>query len=59
MQRSTIVNIIENKPKMVIRNRNDVTVTWQHTFENTTSNDVDTYILQHLNDLKEWRTIYW
>lgn len=58
MQRSTIVNIIESKPKMVIRNKNDVTVNWQQTFDAVINSD-DDYVLQILDDLKEWKTIYW
>lgn len=58
MQRSSVVNIIENKPKMVIRNRNDVTVNWQHTFNDIVNSD-DDYVLQILDELKEWKTIYW
>lgn len=58
MKRSTVVNIIENKPKMVIRNKNDVTINWQQTFDDMVNSD-DDFVLQILDDLKEWKTIYW
>lgn len=58
MQRPTVVNIVDNKPKMVIRNRNDVTINWQHTFNDIINSD-DDFVLQILDDLKEWKTIYW
>lgn len=58
MQRQPIISGINNKPKMVIRNRNNVTITWQHTFDNSIDDD-DIYIIQILDDLKEWKTIYW
>lgn len=56
MQRSPVVNNVDNKPKMIIRNKNDVTINWQHTFNDT---DDDNAILQILDELKEWKTIYW
>lgn len=56
MQRLPVVNNVDNKPKMVIRNKNDVTINWQHTFDD--GNDAD-FILQILDYLKEWKTIYW
>lgn len=57
MQPSTVVNTADTKPKMVIRKRNYVKITWRHTFANHVEGD--DYKLQILDDLKEWKTIYW
>lgn len=46
----------ETKPKMLMRNPNDVTVSWVNTFEQ--KND-QKYVLDIMNELKEWNTIYW
>lgn len=46
----------EKKPKMLIRNPNDITVSWENSFQ---LKDNQKYCLEIMNDLKEWNTIYW
>lgn len=48
---------INGKPKMLSREQNGILLTWQNVFETTESNVW--YIIQLLDPLREWRTVYW